>query len=82
MQHHYTDTPDASPAGAWWVRGSIVPECAWMFDRQESILTVTTGAFTSAHRVHDGARLRAMPNKRDILPLLALQIGRRRVRSP
>jgi len=82
MQHHYTDTPDASPAGAWWARGSVVPACAWMFDRQESILTVTTSAFTARHRVHEGTRVRVLPNRRDILPLLALQISRRRVRSP
>jgi hypothetical protein len=81
MQHHYTDTPDASPAGAWWVRGCVVPECVWMFDRRESILTVSTATFTAVHRVHEGAQLRAMPNKRDILPLLALQISRRRARS-
>jgi hypothetical protein len=81
MQHHYTDTPDASPAGAWWARGSVTPDCAWTFDRHRSILIVTTAAFTVSHRIHEGARLRAIPNKRDILPLLALQISRRRVRS-
>jgi len=80
MHHHYTDTPDASPAGAWWVRGSVLPECVWMFDRNSSILTVTTPTFSAAHRVHDGARLRST-YKRDILPLLALQVSRRRARS-
>ncbi|HET6472143.1 MAG TPA: hypothetical protein VFG38_09880 [Pseudomonadales bacterium] len=51
-----------------------------MFDRNSSILTVTTPTFSAAHRVHDGARLRST-YKRDILPLLALQVSRRRARS-
>jgi hypothetical protein len=81
MWHNYTDTPDASPAGAWWCTGSIVPACVWMFDRRESVLLVTTPTFTTSHRVQRDARLLSMSKKRDILPMLALQISRRRARS-
>ena len=81
MWHNYTDTPDASPAGAWWSNGSVVPARAWMFDRHESILWVTTPTFTTSHRMHRDARLLSSSKKRDILPMLALQISRRRARS-
>jgi hypothetical protein len=81
MRHNYTDTPDASLAGAWWAKGSVVPACAWMFDRRESVLFVSTPSFTTSHRVHRDARLHSTSTKRDILPMLALQISRRRARS-
>jgi hypothetical protein len=81
MWHNYTDTPDASPAGAWWSNGSVVPVCAWMFDRHESILFVTTPTFTTSHRVYRDADRLSTSKKRDILPMLALQVSRRRVKS-
>jgi hypothetical protein len=81
MRHHYTDTPDGTTAGAWWRPGEVVPLCAWFFDRRQRLLTVTTPASSASHRVNDSASLRASINKGDILPLLALQISRRRARS-
>ncbi len=81
MRHHYTDTPDGSPAGAWWQPGEVVPVCAWCFDRHRRLLTVATLGFSVSHRVNDGASLGSPRDKRDILPLLALQISRRRARS-
>ena len=81
MQHHYTDTPDGSPAGAWWKSGEVVPWCAWFFDRRQRLLTVVAPGLSASHRVNDGASLRSPANKRDILPLLALQISRYHVRS-
>ncbi len=81
MQHHYTDTPDGSTAGAWWRPGEVVPLCAWFFDRRHRLLTVSMPGFSAAHRINDGASLRSPTNKGDILPLLALQISHRHARS-
>jgi len=81
MQHHYTDTPDGSPAGAWWQPGEVVPLCAWFFDRRRRLLTVGAPGFSASHRVNDRASLGSPRDKRDVLPLLAFQISRRRARS-
>ncbi|HTK96800.1 MAG TPA: hypothetical protein VL379_02155 [Pseudomonadales bacterium] len=81
MQHHYTDTPDGSPAGAWWQPGEVVPLCAWFFDRRRRLLTVAAPGFSASHRVNDRASLGSPRDKRDVLPLLAFQISRRRARS-
>jgi hypothetical protein len=81
MQHHYTDTPDGSPAGAWWQPGEVVPLCAWFFDRRRRLLTVAAPGFSASHRVNDSASLGSPRDKRDVLPLLAFQISRRRARS-
>ncbi len=81
MRHQYTDTPDGTNAGAWWRPGEVVPVCAWFFDRRQRLLTVATPAFSASHRVNDGVSRRSPIDKTDILPLLALQISRRRARS-
>ena len=76
MEHRFTDTQDATIAGAWWTSNATSPELAWMFDAARRVLIVTSKAGTTTERRIVGKRPIDEEARRKFLPGLALYISR------
>ena len=76
MEHRFTDTTDATIAGAWWTPNATAPELAWMFDAARRVLIVTSKAGTTTERRIVAKKPIGEEAGRKFLPTLALYIGR------
>jgi hypothetical protein len=76
MEHRYTLTDEGTSAGAWWKRGTVLPELAWMYDQRRRLLIVTTRSDVRLeYRIVANAPM--VDAGQTFLPGLALQIARR-----
>jgi len=76
VEHRFTETPNATIAGAWWMPNATSPELAWMFDAARKVLIVTTKAGATTERRIVGKRPIGEEARRKFLPGLALYISR------
>jgi hypothetical protein len=76
LEHRFTDTPDGSLAGSWWIRDVLVPWCIWSYDVDAHRLSVTRSTATRTTQLPRSAALTSEPEQRKMLPLLALHLAR------
>ena len=80
LEHRFTDTPDDSLAGSWWVRNALSPWCLWTYDVDDHRITVTRGTATRSAELPRSALVTTDAELRKMLPLLALHLARERRR--